>query len=115
MKPAQSLPASPITPGDVLRKRIMVEPPITQEQLAAAMGVSRFSVNQIINGRRSITAEMALRLARVTSTTADFWLNLQRDVDLYQATIKTAATLPKLRVLRAPKSDEHLFVDLPGE
>ena len=75
---------------------------ITQEQLADAMQVSRFSINQIVNGRRSVTADMALRLARVTSTTADFWLNLQRDVDLYEAGNKLADVLRSLPVLRRP-------------
>jgi addiction module HigA family antidote len=113
MKSNQSLP--PIAPGEVLRKHIVAKLGITQEQLAAAMRVSRFSINQIINGRRSITAEMALRLARVTSTTANFWLNLQRDVDLHQAMLKNSAEVSKLTVVRAPKSDEQLFVDQPIE
>jgi addiction module HigA family antidote len=63
--------APPISPGDVLKRRILKDE-ITQEKLAFAMRVSRISVNQIVNGRRSITAEMALRLARVTGTTLFF-------------------------------------------
>jgi len=76
------------------------------------MKVSRFSVNQIINGRRAVTAEMAIRLSRVTSTTPTFWLNLQRDVDLYQAELKLADEINRLQVLRPAKSDQELFVDL---
>jgi len=108
MRPEKYIPAPPISPGELLRKRIL-DGKITQERLADAMKVSRFSINQIINGRRSITAEMALRLARVTSTTPDYWLNLQRQVDLYQAALKLASELDQLDVLRPPKTELELF------
>src|SRR5271169_4669462 len=111
MTPDRYIPAPPMTPGEVLRKRIL-HAGITQEQLADAMAVSRLSVNQIINGRRSITAEMALRLAHVTSTTPELWLNLQRKVDLYNARRSLEPALPRLVVLRAPKGDDELFVDV---
>jgi addiction module HigA family antidote len=110
MTPDRYIPAPPISPGDVLRKRIL-SAGITQEQLADAMAVSRLSVNQIINGRRTITAEMAVRLAHVTSTTPELWLNLQRKVDLYDARRKLEPELPRLAVLRPPKRDDELFVD----
>jgi antitoxin HigA-1 len=85
---------------------------LTQERLAKAMRVSRFSVNQIVNGRRNITAEMALRLSKVTSTTPGLWLNLQRVVDLYVARRKLRSVLTELPVLRPPISDSDLFVDV---
>jgi len=85
---------------------------VTQEELAEAIGVSRFSINQIMNGRRAVTAEMALRLARATSTSPEFWLDLQRDVDLYNASLKLGAELKKLRVVRRPKTDDELFADI---
>src|SRR5690349_4735457 len=110
MRLSKFIEAAPIGPGDVLKRRILKDD-ITQEELARAMGVSRVSVNQIINGRRSITADTALRLARVTSTTPHFWLNLQRNVDLYEAKRKLSKDLEKLRVLRAPPAKTELFVD----
>lgn len=92
---------TPEKPGDVLRRCIIEGAnPITQDELARAMGVSRLSVNQLIRGKRAVTAAMALRLAQVLSTTPDFWLNLQRDVDLYEARKTLAARLKKLPVLR---------------
>jgi len=109
------VPAPPVAPGEVLRDRILGPLGITQDQLASALQVSRFSVNQIINGRRAITAEMALRLAQVTGTTAQFWLNLQRDVDVYQAHSKLRKLLPTLNVLRKPKSESELIVDFAGD
>jgi addiction module HigA family antidote len=109
-KPDKYAPAPPIKPGEVLRRQILGSK-ITQEQLAKGMRVSRFSINQIINGRRSITAEMAIRLGHVTSTTPDFWLNLQRAVDLYEAEQKLIPVIDKLTVLRPPKSEIDLFLD----
>lgn len=104
------IPAPPIGPGDVLRERILAELKLTQDQLASALRVSRLTVSQIVNGRRSITADMALRLARVTSTTPDLWLNLQRDVDIYNAELKLSEELPQLAVLRAPKDEQELIL-----
>jgi len=109
------IPAPPIAPGEVLRDRFLSSESATQDQLAKALQVSRFSVNQIVNGRRAVTAEMALRLATVTSTTPEFWLNLQRNSDLYEARIKLSADLPKLKVLRKRKESSELIVDLPTD
>jgi antitoxin HigA-1 len=105
--PDKYIPAPPVSPGDLLRK--MLSEKITQDRLADAMGVSRFTVNQIINGRRGVTADMALRLARVTSTTPDFWLNLQIKLDLYRASLKLGADINKLEILRQPRPKHELF------
>jgi antitoxin HigA-1 len=105
------MPAPPLSPGEYLRDYILAKSEITQERLAKAMDVSRFSINQIVNGKRAVTADMALRLARVTSTTADLWLNLQRDVDLYIAQLKLKDKLQKLIVLRLPIPENALFLD----
>ena len=110
MKSRRYIEAPPISPGDVLKRRILKND-ITQDKLALAMHVSRISINQIVNGRRSITAEMALRLARVTSTTPSFWLNLQRDVDLYEAKQKLGKDIERLNILRNPPTAAELFVD----
>ncbi len=63
------------------------------------MGVSHF-VNHLVNGKRAVTADMALRLARVLHTTPKFWLDLQQAVDLYEAKKALAAELEKMPVLR---------------
>lgn len=92
----------PKTPGDFLRDEIRPHFDITQDDLAKALGVSRYSVNQIETGRRSITAEMALRLSHVTGTTARFWMDLQRDLDLYEAQQRIGSLVDELEVLSAP-------------
>lgn len=111
VRKSRFVPAPPVRPGDFLREQILLPLGLTQDQLASALQVSRFSVNQIINGRRNVTADMALRLARVTSTSPEIWLNLQRDMDVYQAQLKIERLLPQLTVLRQPKSEADLVVD----
>ncbi|WP_350297410.1 HigA family addiction module antitoxin [Agrobacterium arsenijevicii] len=107
------IPAPPISPGDVLRDTFLVD--LTQDQLAQAMRVSRFSINQIVNGRRSVTAEMALRLSKVFGTSHDFWLNLQQAVDIYEARMKLKDELSNLEVLRKEKTNAELVHDLPTD
>jgi addiction module HigA family antidote len=110
--PAEPLYQTP-TPGEHLRKDVIGRLGITQDQLAEAMGVSRHSVNLLINDKRNITAEMALRLATVLGTSVEFWLDLQRNVDLERAQRQLADILPKLKVLRTqvrpPLSLEELI------
>jgi addiction module HigA family antidote len=104
---------APISPGDVLRDNILALPGVTQETLATAMSVSRFSINQIINGRRSVTAEMALRLAKALSTSPEFWLNLQMEADLHRARQKLQGEVENVRVVRArPQTSFSTIEDL---
>jgi antitoxin HigA-1 len=110
--PNRFVPAPPLRPGEVLRKHFLAGLGLTQDQLAKALGVSRFSVNQIIKGRRAVTAEMALRLSHVLSTTPKLWLDLQRDVDIYEARLNISDEVKRLPILRAPKSDQELFQDV---
>jgi len=58
---------------------------MTQVELARRLGVSYPRLNEIIKGRRSVTPDTALRLARVLGMAADFWLGLQQDWDLWHA------------------------------
>lgn len=104
----------PTPPGEVLRHEILEENGITQEKLADAMGVSRYTVNQLVNARRSVTAETALRLGRATSTSPKFWLNLQRMIDLYDAQQELAEVLERVKIIVQPVMDEDLIYDLPS-
>jgi addiction module HigA family antidote len=76
--------ARPIAPGEYLRD-VLAYLDLTQEELAAAIDTSRFTVNQIISGKRTVTPAMALKLSKATRTSVDIWLNLQRNVDLFDA------------------------------
>jgi addiction module HigA family antidote len=75
----------PITPGEVLREDFLQELNITQGELASALGVDRTSVNELLNGRRRVTSDMALRLGHAFSNSPQYWLNLQLALDLYHA------------------------------
>jgi addiction module HigA family antidote len=75
----------PTSIGEILAEDYMKPLGLTQQQFADALGIDRPALNAIINGRRRVTVEMALRLGRVLRTSTGFWLNLQMMTDLYQA------------------------------
>ena len=75
----------PVGPGEMLVQEFLTPLGLTQGALAEAMGVPRKLVNEICNGRRAVTADTALMLARVFGNTAEFWLNTQRRTDLWEA------------------------------
>ncbi len=75
----------PTHPGEMLRLDFMPDYGLTVAGLARALGVSRQSVNELLRGRRAVSPEMALRLSRLFGNSADFWLNAQRAVDLWDA------------------------------
>ncbi len=75
----------PATVGEILIEEFMTPMSLTQQALADAMGVPRKHVNELCNDRRSVTAPTALILARVFGNSPDFWLNVQRRSDLWDA------------------------------
>ena len=78
-------PALEVTPGTILLEEFLEPLGISQRKLAQAMGVPPRRVNEIILGKRSITADTAVRLGRALGTSARFWVNLQTDYDLSKA------------------------------
>lgn len=78
----------PSTPGEVLAEEFLAPLNMTQTTLAAKMGVPLQRVNLLVNGRRAVTAETAILLARVFNTSAEFWMSLQTRVDLWNAQMK---------------------------
>ena len=79
MKPAKS---APIHPGEILLEEFLKPLGISQYRLAKATSVPPRRINEIVLGKRSITADTALRLSRYFGTTEKFWLNLQIRYDL---------------------------------
>jgi addiction module HigA family antidote len=71
--------------GEILIEEFVRPMGLTQGALAEAMGVQRKHVNELCNDRRAVTAPTALILARVFGNSPDFWLNVQRRSDLWQA------------------------------
>jgi addiction module HigA family antidote len=75
----------PTSPGEILRQEFLVPLAMTQKQLAGHLGCDSKVVNRTVNGRTSVTAEMAIKLGATFRTTPEFWLNAQKAVDLYRA------------------------------
>ena len=72
----------PIHPGETIREDILKPLDMSVNQLAKALNVDAARLNEIVRGRRGITADTALRLSRYLGTSAEFWLGLQADYDL---------------------------------
>jgi addiction module HigA family antidote len=75
----------PTTPGEVFLEEFLLPFGITQKDAAERLRISYPRMNEIVNGKRAVTPDTALRLAKFTGTTAGFWLNLQQAVDLWDA------------------------------
>jgi addiction module HigA family antidote len=73
---------APVHPGEVLLEEFLTPLDLSQNKLALSVGVSPRRINEIVLGKRRVTAETALRLARYFDTTPQFWLGLQADYDL---------------------------------
>ncbi|MEX2542573.1 MAG: HigA family addiction module antitoxin [Trueperaceae bacterium] len=73
---------NPVHPGEILLEEFLKPMNISQNQLALSVRVPARRINEIVLGRRRITADTALRLAKFFGTSAEFWLGLQTDYDL---------------------------------
>ena len=73
---------APITPGEMLKEEFLAEYSPSQNQLVRATGISQSQIAEIVNHRRQITADTALRLGLYFGNTLEFWLNLQMHYDL---------------------------------
>ncbi len=76
---------APVTPGEMLKEEFLVEYGLSQNQLAKAIGISPNRIAEIVNNRRRITADTALRLGLYFGNSPEFWLNLQTHYDLKMA------------------------------
>lgn len=73
---------APVTPGEMLKEEFLTEYGLSQNQLAKAIGISPNRIAEIVNNRRRITADTALRLGLFFGNSAEFWMNLQAHYDL---------------------------------
>jgi len=76
---------SAVTPGEMLREEFLAEYGLSQNQLAKAIGISPNRIAEIVNNRRRITADTALRLGLYFGNSPEFWMNLQTHYDLKMA------------------------------
>ena len=89
----------PIHPGEMLREDFMPDYKLTVSSLSDALCVSRQTVNELINERRAVSPAMALRLSRLFGNSAEFWLNVQRAVDLWDAAQSTGIKIESIKPL----------------
>ena len=82
---------APTHPGEMLLEEFLKPMKMSQVELANKMDISFNRVNELINGKRGITADTALRLAVALKTSPEFWMNLQAAYDLYMAAQKDKA------------------------
>jgi hypothetical protein len=90
----------PIHPGEILTEEFLEPLKITKNQLAIDLGVPASRIDQIAKGKRSITADTAVRLSLYFGNSAEFWLNLQSGYDLRMET----ARLPEIRRQVRPRN-----------
>jgi antitoxin HigA-1 len=78
---------TPVTPGEMLKEEFLAEYRLSQNQLAKAIGISPNRITEIVNNRRRITADTALRLSLYFGSSPEFWMNLQSHYDLKMARV----------------------------
>ncbi|MDR1990934.1 MAG: HigA family addiction module antidote protein [Acidobacteriaceae bacterium] len=76
---------APTHPGEMLAEEFLKPMKLSQVVAAEKMGISANRLNEIVRGKRGVTADTALRLAKLLKTSPEFWMNLQRNYDLYYA------------------------------
>jgi addiction module HigA family antidote len=84
MKSLRNPNRKPTHPGAVLREDVLPELGITQATLASHLGVSRLTVSDLLHEKRALTAEMAVRVAKVIGGTPESWLRMQEALDLWE-------------------------------
>jgi addiction module HigA family antidote len=103
----------PAHPGRILKNLYLKPLSLTITKLSEIIGVSRKAVSAIVNQRKSVTPEMALRLSQALKTSPDLWLNLQKNYDLW-LTINKSKEWKKIKPIPG-LSDSHNEYNFPKE
>ncbi len=90
-----------IHPGEVLLEEFLKPLDISQNRLARAMGVPPRRINEIVHGKRAVSADTAIRLSRALGTSEQFWMGLQADYDLEEARKAAHSELNKVENIAA--------------
>jgi len=91
----------PTHPGEMLREEFMPDFGLSVAQLASKVGVSRQTINQLVSERRALSPAMALRLSRLFGTTPQYWLNMQRNVDIWDSFAAERDSIESIEPLQA--------------
>jgi addiction module HigA family antidote len=84
MKSMRDPKRRPTHPGEILREDVLPALKMTQGEFAERLGVSRLTVSELLRERRALSADMAVRIGRLTNTTPESWLHMQAAFDLWQ-------------------------------
>ncbi|UTC65661.1 HigA family addiction module antidote protein [Treponema sp. OMZ 788] len=87
----------PVHAGDILFEEFMQPYKLTEYKLSQITGISQTHIGRIIKGKRSVTVDTALRLAKVFNTSPEFWLNIQNKYDLDTMKIETKEAIKKIQ------------------
>ena len=93
----------PAHPGQILKEEFLDELEISQTELASSLGTTFRTINEIINEKRNISTEIALKLSRYFGTSTELWLNLQNQFDIYKVYHKKKDTIEKVRPYKKKK------------
>lgn len=91
----------PTHPGEILREDVLPETGLSQGEFARLLGLSRRTVNEILQEKRPVTVDTAHRLARALNTSPDVWLGLQQDVDLWDTLQANKDVYQRIKPLKA--------------
>ncbi|NWG28660.1 MAG: HigA family addiction module antidote protein [Ignavibacteriaceae bacterium] len=78
-----NLKSKPTHPGEILNEEFLKPLEISQTDLAEALGTTFRTINELVNGKRNLSSEMAVKLAKYFGTSAELWFNLQNQYDIY--------------------------------
>jgi len=91
------LKRQPTHAGEILKEEFLIPLEITQSLLAKELNTSFRAINELVNGKRGITVEMALRLSKYFGTSPQLWLNIQNQYDLYKVSTKKSELFDKVK------------------
>ena len=100
-----ALKRNPTHPGAILKEDFLMPLGFTQVELARALKTSFRTINEILNEKRSISPDMALRFARYFGTSPEVWIGLQADYDLYWAMMKSKKTIEEIKPLQSKRAE----------
>ena len=84
MKSMRDPKRKPTHPGETLREDVLPALEMTQGEFAKRLGVSRLTVSELLHGKRALSPDMAVRIARLTNTSPESWMQMQAAVDLWE-------------------------------
>lgn len=93
----------PSHPGQILKEDFLDELEISQTELAFALGTTFRTINEIINEKRNISTEMAIKLSKFFRTSIELWLNMQNQYDIYRVYKKKKEMIDRVRPMKRRK------------